>query len=97
MRGITYSKPNLLRFDDPGICACVCVYVCVCVSRSVMSNSVTPWTTASQAILSMEFSRQKYWSGLPFSSPGDPDPGIKPRSPALQVDSLWSEPPGKPN
>ena len=63
MRGITYSKPNLLRFDDPGICACVCVYVCVCVSRSVMSNSVTPWTTASQAILSMEFSRQKYWSG----------------------------------
>ena len=45
----------------------------------------------------MEFSRQDYWSGMPFSSPGDlPDPGIKPGSPALQVDSLPSEPPGKP-
>jgi len=44
----------------------------------------------------MEFSRQEYWSGLPFPSPGDlPYPGIKPRSPALQVDSLPSEPPGK--
>ena len=41
----------------------------------------------------MEFSRQEYWSGLPFPSPGDlPDPGIKPRSPALQADSLPSEP-----
>ena len=47
--------------------------------------------------LSMEFSRQEYWSGLPFPSPGDlPDPGIKPRSPTLQADSLTSEPPGKP-
>ena len=45
----------------------------------------------------MGFSRQEYWSGLPFSSPGDlPDPGIKPRSPALQADALTSEPPGKP-
>ena len=44
----------------------------------------------------MEFSRQEYWSGLPFPSPGNlPDPGIKPGSPALQVDSLLSEPPGK--
>ena len=50
---------------------------------------------ALQAPLSMEFSRQEYWSGLPFPSPGDlPDPGIKPRSPALQVDCLLSEPPG---
>ena len=47
--------------------------------------------------LSMEFSRQEYWSGLPFPSPGDlPDPGIKPESPAFQADSLLSEPPGKP-
>ena len=47
--------------------------------------------------LSMEFSRQEYWSGLPFPSPGDlPDPGIKPRSPALQAASLPSEPAGKP-
>ena len=45
----------------------------------------------------MGFSRQEYWSGLPFSSPGDlPDPGIEPRSPALQADALTSEPPGKP-
>ena len=45
----------------------------------------------------MEFSRQEYWSGLPFPSPGDlPDPGIKPGSPALQADALPSEPPGKP-
>ena len=44
----------------------------------------------------MGFSRQEYWSGLPFFSPGDlPDPGIKPRSPALQADSLPSEPRGK--
>ena len=46
----------------------------------------------------MEFSKQEYWSGLPFPSPGDlSDPGIKPRSPALQADALPSEPPGKPN
>ena len=46
--------------------------------------------------LSMEFSRQEYWSGLPFPSPGDlPDPGIKPGSPALQTDALLSEPPGR--
>ena len=45
----------------------------------------------------MEFSRPEYWSGLPFPSPGDlPGPGIEPRSPALQVDSLLSESPGKP-
>ena len=45
----------------------------------------------------MGFSRQEYWSGLPFFSPGDlPDPGIEPRSPALEADSLPSEPPGKP-
>ena len=44
------------------------------------------------------FSRQEYWTGLPFASPGDlPDPGIRPRSPALQADSLLSEPPGKPH
>ena len=57
----------------------------------------TPWTVTCQAPLSMEFSRQKYWSGLPFPSPRDlPDLGIEPRSPALQADSLPSEPPGKP-
>ena len=56
----------------------------------------TPWTLAYQAPPSMGFSRQEYWSGLPFPSPGDlPDPGIEPRSPAFQADALTSEPPGK--
>ena len=59
----------------------MCVCVCVCVSRSVMSNSAVSWTVACQAPLSMEFSRQEYWQGWPFSSPGDlPNPGIKPKS-----------------
>ena len=58
----------------------------------------TPWTVAYQASPSMGFSRQEYWSGLPFPSPGDlPDPGIEPGSPALQADTLPSEPPGKLN
>ena len=57
----------------------------------------TPWTVAYQAPPFMGFSRQGYWSGLPFPSPGDlPDPGIEPGSPALEADALTSEPPGKP-
>ena len=57
---------------------------------------VIPWTAARQAPLSMGFSRQEHWSELPYPPPGDlPDPGIEPRSPALQADSLPSEPPGK--
>ena len=57
----------------------------------------TPRTTAYQAPLSMGFSKQEYWSGVPLPSPGDlPDPGIKPESPTLQADALPSEPPGKP-
>ena len=57
----------------------------------------TPWTVAHQAPLSMGFSRQDYWSGLPFPFPGDrPNPGIETRSPALQAEALTSEPPGKP-
>ena len=56
------------------------------------------WTIAGQAPLSMGFSRQEYWTGLPFPSPGDlPDSGIKPRSPALQADSFPTELPGKPS
>ena len=58
---------------------------------------VTLWIVAHQTPLSMGFSRQEYWSGLPFPSPGDlPNPGIEPRSPALQADSLPAQPPGKP-
>ena len=57
----------------------------------------TPWTAAYQAPLSMGFSREEYWSGLPFPSPGYlPNPAIEPRSPALQADALPSESPGKP-
>ena len=56
------------------------------------ADSATPWT-----IQSMEFSRPEYWSGWPFLSPGDlPNPGIQPKSPTLQEDSLPAEPPGKP-
>ena len=73
---------------------CVCVRVCV--SHSVMPNSIIPWIVAHQAPLSMGFSRQEHWRRLPFPSPRDlPHPGIKPRSPALQADSLPSEPPEK--
>ena len=67
-------------------------------SLSCVQLFVTPWTVAHQAPLSMGFSRQEYWSELPFPSPGDlPDPGIEPRSPTLQADALTSEPPGKPD
>ena len=66
-------------------------------SLSCVRLFATPWTVAYQAPLSMEFSRQEYWSGLPFSSPGDlSDPRVEPGSPALQADSLPSEPPGNP-
>ena len=67
-------------------------------SLSCVRLFAVPWTAAHQAPPPMGFSRQEYWSGLSFPSPGDlPNPGIKPRSPALQADALTSEPPGKPN
>ena len=63
----------------------------------VLPFLVTPWTVAHQTPLSMGFSRQESWSGLPFPSPGDlPNLGIEPRSPELQADSSPSEPPEKP-
>ena len=66
-------------------------------SLSCVQLFVTPWTEAYQAPRSMGFSRQEYWSGLPFPSPGDlPNPGIEPSSPALQTDALLSEPLEKP-
>ena len=71
-----------------GVCA---------VSLSRVRLFATMWTVTLQAPLSLGFSRREYWSGLLFSSPEDlPDPGIELRSSALQVDSLLSEPPGKP-
>ena len=76
----TVSAPNAM-------CACVLVI-------QSCPNLCTPWTVAHHS-LSMEFSRQAYWSGLPFPSPRNlPDPGTEPGSPALQADSLPSEPPG---
>ena len=75
------SVPSL---DSTSASVCVCVCVCVCISCSAKSNSVTPWTIARQAPLSMEFSSQEYCSGLPCPSPGDlPNLGTEPRSPAL--------------
>ena len=67
-------------------------------SLSRVQLFATLWTIAHQAPLSMGFSRQEYWSGLPFPPSEDlPNPGIKPRSSSLQADSLLSEPPGKHN
>ena len=89
---INYGLSGLLS-----LCVCVCVCVCVCEkSLSRVRLFATSWTVACQAPLSMGFSRQEYWSGLSFPSPGDlPNPRIEPGSPALQADPLSSEPPGK--
>ena len=66
-------------------------------SLSHVQLFATAWAVAYQAPPSMEFSRQEYWSGLPFPSPGDlPDPGVETGSPTLQADTLLSEPPGQP-
>ena len=75
-------------------------YQAIFVKESEVAQScrlfATPWTVAHQAPPSMGFSRQEYWNGLPFPSPGNlPDPGIEPRSPVLQADALTSEPPGR--
>ena len=71
------------------------MHVCV---LSQVRFFATPWTAADQAPLSMEFSRQEYWIGLPCSSPGDlPDPGIKPVSLALAGRFFTTVPPGKPH
>ena len=93
--GISNSKllrkrHNLLHLE-------CCVYVHVGVSLSHVQLFATPWSVARQAPLSLRFSRKENWSGLPFPYPGDlPNPGIKPRSPSLQVDSLPAEPTGQP-
>ena len=74
-----------------GLCVCVCAQL-----LQLCPTLCDPWTVACQVPLFMEFSRQEYYSGQPFPSPWDfPDTVIKPRSPALQVDSLPSETPGK--
>ena len=76
---------STLRYIHPVECACMPAAL----NRSVVSNSATPWTAAHQAPLSVGFSRQEYWSGLPVPTPEDlPDPGMEPASPAWQVGSL---------
>ena len=78
-------------------CSVVCVVQCSVVAQSCPTLCNPVDYIAQQAPLSMGFSRQEYWSGLPFPSPGDlPDLGIEPGSPASQADALPSEPPGKP-
>ena len=74
---IYFNRFSLLRYSK----------TLVSLSPSAVSDSATPWTVACQAPLSMGFSRREYWSGLPF-----PSPGIEPTTPALQEDSLLSEP-----
>ena len=78
-----------------------CVCVCVRSVASICLTLATPWTVACQAPLSIGFSRQEYWSGLPCLPPGElPDPGmepVSPVSPALAGRFFTAEPPGKPN
>ena len=81
----------------PEVCITRLLVHYVCAHAQLCPSLCDPRTVARQAPLSMGFPRQEYWSGLPFPPPGDlPSPGIEPRSPALQVDSLSAEPPGKP-
>ena len=96
--GIVTSKIWHVTLEEKHYCLCWMSWIELrppseSVSHSVVSNSVTPWTVACQAPLSIEFSRQEYWSGLLFpSAGGPPDPGIKPGTPELLGDSLPSEP-----
>ena len=80
---------------------CVCVCVCVCVCARALSHVwlfATHWTIPHQILLSMEFSRQEYWGGLPCPPPGDlPNPGVKLVSPVLAGRLLTTAPPGKPS
>ena len=106
------SKENETRLFVFGVCLFfiifktlgiqLSIFLSVAVKVKVKSLSrirlfATPWTIAYQAPLSMEFSREEYWSGLPFPSTGDlPDPGIEPVSPAQAGRSFTTEPPGGP-
>ena len=82
------SIPCPGRFHMPLCAVCLVAQSCL---------TATPWTIVHQVLCPLGFSRQEYWSGLPCPPPGDlPNPGIEPRSPELQADSLLSEPPGNP-
>ena len=94
--GLLGCNSTLRPYSNVTIHLCLTFPVFNVLSLSRVQLLVTLWTVAYKAPLSMGFSRQEYWSGLPFPSPGDlPNPGIKPRSPALQADALPSKPPGK--
>ena len=83
---------ELFATEPPGKPKCY-----MCAKSLQLCPTATLWTVACQALLSVGFSRQEYWSGLPCSPPGDlPNPEIKYRSPGLLADSLLSESPGKP-
>ena len=85
--GVAQSRMRLKRLSSSSSKVKVKLLSCV-------RLFATPWTIPYQASLSMGFSRQAYWNGLLFSSPGDlPDPGIEPRYPTLEADALTSEPP----
>ena len=95
-RLLGYSSLQSTRCRNTG--SLLVLYLLLLFSRSVVSDSfATSWTVALQATLSVGFSRQENWSGLPFPSPGDlPDPGIDPTSCALQADSLLLNHQGSP-
>ena len=84
------SKVNTTGFYNCLVLFCVCLL-------SHVRIFATPWTVSCQAPLSIGFSRQEYWSGLPFPPPGDlPYPEVEPMSPALTGGFFTTEPPGKP-
>ena len=87
--GAQTPLPEVSRSSGAPVNGCQSSAQGVCESLNCVHLFANPWTVAHQAPLSMEFSRQEYWSGLPCPSPGGlPDPGIEPRSPAWQADSL---------
>ena len=86
-----FAFPTIFIMGTKGGVVAFRYFKVISVSHSVVSNSLWPYGLWPTAPLSIEFSRQEYWSGLPFPTPGDlPDPGIEPGFPALQVDSLPS-------
>ena len=104
VRGIQGNRTNKRHFISISIYLSISISICLFIymlAVGLVTNScltlVTPQTVARQAPLPMGFSRQGYWSGLPFPAPGDlPDPGIKLESPVLWADSLPAEPPETP-
>ena len=91
------ASDSIFYWRLSNIPVCVCMYVYVCAKWLQLCLTVcSPMDCRPPGPLSMGFSRQEHWSGLPCSPPGDlPHPGIEPRSPVLKADPLASEPPGR--